>query len=124
MKRPFAIRFFVGMALYAVTLLVSTSIVARISDQPATFFLALLPIVPLLFAMMQVYNGVRSQDELIRLVNLESVLVAALATAALTFSWGLLEEAGVIPRLPVILVGPMMVMIWGIALAINTRRYS
>jgi hypothetical protein len=90
----------------------------------AAVFVALLPVLPFAFAMTAVVAQVRELDEMKQRIHLEAVLITALLTGGLTFSYGLLQSAGLVPDLPLIWITPLMIVVWGVANAVVTRRYG
>ena len=83
--------------------------------------LALSLVIPLFYMMAAIVDRVRPQDELIRRINLESVLVTVLLTGGLTFSYGLLQSVELAPDFPLIFIAHFMIMVWGVTNAIITR---
>lgn len=124
MKGSYLRRFWIGMVLYAALLIVTVTWRARLGDGLLPALFVLLPMLPAVYAMVAVFQSVQQQDELIRRIHVESILITALATAAITFGWGLLEAAQLIPPMPVIWIAPGMIAIWGIANALIARRYT
>jgi hypothetical protein len=57
-----------------------------------------------------------------RRIQFDAIAFAAGATAILTFTWGLLENAG-FPHLSLIWVLPLMAALWGIAAGVSAARY-
>lgn len=125
-ERKYFIRFLSGMVGYSILLPISLIVVGdgRVEQPWLAILVALLPIVPFLNAMTAIVQNVRSQDELFRRIHLEAMLVTALLTGAITFSYGLLETTGLVPPLPTVFIAPAMISIWGIANAIISRRYN
>lgn len=118
---PHLRRFWIGMLGYVVLLIVTvTARPLAGGGVPAALFV-LLPMVPLTYAMVAIFQAVRAQDELVQRIHLQSVLATALATAAVTFGWGLLEAADLLPAL---YIGPGMIAIWGVCNALISRRYQ
>jgi hypothetical protein len=125
-------RFIAGMVLYSILLVVSLLLLQ--SDwlanretavmKIAAVFVALLPVLPFAFAMTAVVAQVRELDEMKQRIHLEAVLITALLTGGLTFSYGLLQSAGLVPDLPLIWIAPLMIVVWGVANAVVTRRYG
>ncbi|WP_420641424.1 hypothetical protein [Candidatus Leptofilum sp.] len=125
-QRKYLIRFITGMAGYSILLPLSLIVAdnGRIQQPWLAILIALLPIVPFLNAMTAVVQNVRHQDELHRRIHLEAILVTALLTGAVTFSYGLLEASELVPPLPTVFIAPFMIAVWGIANFIITRRYD
>jgi hypothetical protein len=125
-------RFIIGMATYVILLLISLLLLqsSYLSEREtavstiAAVLVALLPIIPFLFVMTAVIGQVRQQDELKKRIHLEAVLITALLTGGLTFSYGLLEASGLVPDLPFIIIAPFMIMVWGATNALVSRWYG
>ena len=125
-------RFIIGMATYVILLLISLLLLQSnyLSEREtavstiAAVLVALLPIIPFLFVMTAVIGQVRQQDELKKRIHLEAVLITALLTGGLTFSYGLLEASGLVPDLPFIVIAPFMIMVWGATNALVSRWYG
>jgi hypothetical protein len=124
-ERSFRNRFVAGMAGYMILLPASLILIGsnRMESFGVKAVVALLPTLPLLYAIAAVVGNARQQDELKRRIQYEAVLVTALLTGGLTFSYGLLERAELVPALPSVLIAPLMIVVWGIAGAIISRRY-
>ena len=125
-EKRYLIRFILGMVGYAILLPLSLIVVGdgRVEQPWLAVLVTLLPIAPFLNAMTAVIHNVRSQDELFRRIHLESELVSALLTGAVTFSYGLLEAVELVPPLPTVFIAPFMISVWGIANIIISRRYN
>ncbi len=123
--RKTVVRFIVGMVGYTVLLIVSIFILGNVQlPMPLAVGVALLPVLPFLWVLAAVVGGVRTQDELQQRIHLEAVVVAALLTAAITFSYGLLEANGLVPHLSLVWIAPLMIALWGIAAAVVSRHYQ
>ncbi|HET9393584.1 MAG TPA: hypothetical protein VFO29_08735 [Candidatus Rubrimentiphilum sp.] len=85
---------------------------------------ALVPIVPAVFAAIAVIDRMRLLDELQRSIQSEGIQFSFLITAILTLSYGFLESFAHFPRLSMSLVMPVLVFTWAVGLAIASRRYS
>ena len=84
--------------------------------------LALIPVIPILFAMRAFMRFFSTMDELQRQIQLEAFAFSFGATCIVTFSYSLLTDVG----FPVISWGwifPLMVALWGIGQGVATRRY-
>lgn len=125
-QRPYLRRFIIGMAGYVILLPASLWLIGseRITFVPLVIVVALIPVFPLIFAMAAVVGNARNEDELHRRIHFEAILITALLTGGLTFSYGLLEAAGLLPPLPSMVIAPFMIITWGIANAIIARRYQ
>lgn len=124
-KRYFT-RFILGMAGYSILLPLSIIVLerGRVTQHWLAVLVALLPVAPFVNAMTAVLQNMRQQDELQRQINFEAIIVTALLTGAITFSYGLLEASEILPPLPTVIIAPFMITVWGIAKVIISRRYD
>ena len=125
-KRNYVKQFIAGMLGYVILLPASLLLLRNenLTGTALAVVVALVPVLPFLYAMAAVVGNVREQDEYQRRVHLEAVLITALLTGGLTFSYGLLESAALVPDLPMTVVAPFMILVWGAAFAIIFRRYG
>ncbi|WP_420628588.1 hypothetical protein [Candidatus Leptofilum sp.] len=125
-QRKYLVRFIIGMAGYSILLPISLIVVGggRVQQPWLAILIALLPIAPFLIAMTATVQNVRHQDEMQHRIHLEAILVTTLLTGAITFSYGLLEALELVPALPTVLIAPFMIVVWGIANRVITRRYD
>lgn len=118
-------RFVAGMVGYVILLPLSILVLGRVQlPAPFAVVIALLPVLPFLLVMAAVVGHVRQQDELQRRIHLEAVVIAALLTGAITFSYGLLEANELVPHVSLVWVAPLMIAIWGVAAANISRHYQ
>jgi hypothetical protein len=124
-QRRYLRRFILGMVGYIILLPASLLLIRgeRLDNTTVAVVIGLSPMIPFLYAMSAVVGNVRQQDELQRRIHLEAVLITALLTGSLTFSYGLLEAAELVPDLPMTVVAPFMIIVWGLANALISRRY-
>lgn len=120
--RRYLLRVPLAMAVYAVTLVVCLSLMKQVDPLWGKSLLALLPVLPVAYALAEILRMVRSLDELQRQIQTEAVVIAAVVVCMATFTWGLLEKAG-LPRMPVVLVTPLFCSCYGIAAWRLARRY-
>ena len=67
--------------------------------------------------------SIRHLDELLLKLHLEAIAVSFAITGALIAGWGMLEQGGA-PRIEWGLwAWPLMVVLWGVAVAIRSRQY-
>jgi hypothetical protein len=111
-----------SMLAYAVVL-VASLLLLRGSPAPVlAVSIALAPVVPVAFGLAAIVRFLGQLDELQRRIHLEAVTLSAVVTSMLTFSYGLLENAG-FPSLGLVWVLPLMVTSWGLASAIVSRKF-
>jgi len=113
-----------SMGLYAVTLIASVSVLTRFDlPQWARVVIALAPVLPTLLVFISILRAIRDSDEFLQKVHLNAVVFSAILTALITFSYGFLEGVG-FPKMPTMLVLPLMFMLWGIGQAFSLKRYQ
>ena len=92
--RRYLKEFGLAIVAYMVAILVSVTLLKQIDDPVIAIPLALLPMVPAWFVLTAVVRYTRQLDELQRQVQFEGLAFAFGGTAMVTFSYGLLENAG------------------------------
>ena len=117
-------QFTVGMFLY-VGVVVATSLVSNRSGLSQIFkiVLALLPMIPAVWAMLGWIRAVRSFDELRQRILGEGLYWALGLTAALTFSYGFLESYADFPRVSMFFVWPVICISFIFGQTLARRRY-
>ncbi len=117
-------RHFIGaMLVYSVLIVGCMSFLKQVEPMWAKVLLALVPVAPVLYALKEVLRLFTVLDELERAVQTEAVVVAAIGICMLTFTWGLLEKAG-LPRIPLVMVMPGFCALYGLAVWRAQRRYG
>lgn len=120
--RRYMIRFIIAFVAYAVTVMLYGFLVAHPVAGAWRIPLALLPSVPIAFGLYYQLQAIRSTDELQRRIYSEAMIVSALFTGTVTFTYAFLEQVG-FPRFSTFLYFPMLIGVWGIAMAFLRRRY-
>ena len=117
-------QFTVGMFLY-VGVVVATSFVSDLAglSQPFKVVLALLPMIPAVWAMLGWIRAVRGFDELQQRILGEGLYWALGLTAALTFSYGFLESYADFPKLSMFFVWPVICVSFIFGQTLARRRY-
>jgi hypothetical protein len=118
----YRVRFIAAMLVYSVAIMGCMTVLKQVEPMWAKVVLALVPVLPILYALREVVRLIPALDELERAVQTEAVVVAAIATCLLTFMWGLLEKAG-LPRMPLVMVLPMFCGLYGFAVWRAHARY-
>lgn len=113
----------ITMVLYMIMLFGSIIIYNNLPEHPAKWLIVLLPVAPILFGMRAFIHMVRNIDELQQRLHMEAFAFSLGVTGILTFTYGFLEGAG-FPKLGMIWVFPLIIALWGIGLAIASRRYK
>lgn len=106
--------FFVAMLAYVIVIIGAFSLIARTDVAWQRWLLALLPMIPLLFALRALIRYLHRIDEYQQRIQYNSFAVSAAATAFVTFTLGLLENVGM-PQLSMVWVLPMICFFWMIA---------
>jgi hypothetical protein len=116
--------FGLAMVAYVVVLWVSVTLLDWIGQPLRTVvvLIALVPIIPMGFALLAYLRFLRRMDELGQRIQLEALAFGFGAAGMLTFAYGFLENAG-FPQLSYIWVFPMMIALWGLGGAIASLRY-
>ncbi len=115
-------QFALSMLFYTVLLIAAILVLQRI---PETFWripIALLPVIPGVFATRVIVLEISQRDELQRQIQLEALAFAFCATVLIALSIGLLENAGV-KQLNGAYYVPIMMGLWGIGQFLAGRRY-
>ena len=114
-----------AMIAYVVVLLVSVSLLKQgPSEAWWRIPLALTPIIPIVFALRAFLRFYHRIDELQKRIQLEAFALSFGVTCIVTFSYGLLENAG-FPALNWTWVPTFMLVSWAIGSAIAAlRRYA
>ena len=122
-SKKYMIRFWIGMGLYVVVLFACFGTLDRMGQTPLAYIVALLPTVPALYGMVNLFQLVRGGDELEHTIQFESVMITAFLAILFAFTWGLLEYADLVPNMPTFLFAPGMIAAWGIVQGIVRSRY-
>lgn len=117
-------RFLLAMLLYVIMVPISKRLIDAVGESIWRYPIALLPVLPLLvaFAVFLVY--LRQMDELLRRIQFEAFGISLGATLMFTITWGFLETADLLPPFPTILIGPLMILLWGFGSCFARRRYN
>ncbi|HEX7005016.1 MAG TPA: hypothetical protein VF168_12595 [Trueperaceae bacterium] len=116
--------FAIGMALYA-ALVVAQGLYLEPASLPIALMvpLALLPMVPAVWAMTGWLEAVRAMDELQRRLHSEAGLISLGLTAVLTFSYGFLEVYLGLPRMSMFVVWMIIAPAFCLGNVIVRRRF-
>lgn len=97
-----------------------------IASLPLRALVAVLPVLPLMLFLHAALRYLREIDELQRRIETEAIVAASLLVSVLYFAGGLLQKAKVIEigsATAMIWVFPMLMLFYGIAKFVFTRRY-
>jgi cadmium resistance protein CadD (predicted permease) len=110
--------------LYAVVLFLSVRLMHGLNESPWRFVAALLPMIPIgicLRIFLQIFNEL---DELQKRIQLHALAFSFGTVGLLTFSYGLLQNAGNMPLVSLVAVLPIMTVLWGVGYIIASWRYE
>ena len=106
-----------------VAVLVSTIVIVNDNEDAAWRYpVALLPMIPLGFALIAWVRFFRRMDELQQRIQLEALAFAFGGTALITFAYGFLQDAG-FPDLNWFYIWPLMNVFWIVGGFIANRRW-
>lgn len=120
--KTYLMQFGGSMALYVVALFASVWLLKTLGDSPWRFPAALLPVIPIVLGLLAFLRFFQEMDELQKSIQLEALGFSFGATGLLTFTYGLLQNAG-LPQVSFIAVFPMMIALWGVGTVIASLRY-
>jgi hypothetical protein len=121
-SKAYTVEFGSAMLAYVIVLPITMTLIVRYPDSSWRFAIALLPVIPLCFALAAMLRFYGRIDELARKIHLDAFAVAAGVTAIATFAYGMLQNVG-LPPLNLVWVLPFTVAVWGIASAVASSRY-
>jgi hypothetical protein len=120
--KAYIVEFGSAMLAYTIFLPIAMMLIERYPDSSWRFAIALVPVIPLCFALAAVLRFFGRIDELARKIHLEAFAAAAGVTGIATFAYGMLQNVG-LPSLNLVWVLPFTIMVWGIASAVASWRY-
>ena len=120
--RAYTVQFLSAMGAYVVVLLLSIALLEHNPAAPWRGLVAALPAIPTILGLLVFVRFLGRMDELQRRIHFGAIAFAAGATAILTFTWGLLENAG-FPHISLIWVLPLMAALWGVGAGVTAARY-
>lgn len=110
-----------GLA-YSVVLVVSLTFLRENPDSPWRVPVTVAPVVPIVFIMLVMIRYIRRQDEMLRRIHLEAVIISFLATMMFCITYGFLENVG-FPPFNTMFVGFGMVIFYAITLLLVQWKY-
>ena len=122
-QRRYLLEFGGSMLAYAVILPACILFLNAHPDSSWRIPMALVPVIPLVLALIAVIRGIRRLDEMQRRIQLEAVAFAFCAGILGSISYGFLENVG-FPPINWMWNGVGMIVLWGLALNFSRRRYS
>jgi hypothetical protein len=108
---------------YVLVLVVSVQLMRGLGESPWKILAALLPIIPIAMGLVTFLHFFKKMDELQKRIQLDALAFSFGATGLLTFTYGLLQNAG-LPQISFIAVFPIMLALWGLGYFIAALRYQ
>jgi hypothetical protein len=121
--KAYIIEFGSAMLAYVIILPLCVTYLNHHPDAPAKYFIALIPVIPILFALIALLRYLGRVDEMQRRIQLDAFAVSAGATGLCTFAYSMLEGVGA-PRIDLDWILPFIIVVWGITGAVSTWRYN
>ncbi len=113
------------MAVYVVTIVADVFLVGNPPRPDAPHIIgAIVPLVPLFFALFETFRGIRAMDELQRRIHVEGLLLALLGTAAIVLGVGLLQILAGIPLFGVFWLWIPICVLYALGVFLGRRRYA
>ncbi len=85
---------------------------------------AIIPLVPLCLAFVEIFRGVRAMDELQRRIHTDALLLSLLGTIAIVLGVGLLQFMAGIPLFGVFWLWIPMCLLYAAGVFLGQRRYA
>ena len=122
--RRYMRQFIPAMIAYSIVLVAAMWMLDRLADGSLWRIpVAVLPMIPIGFALRAYLIFLNGADELQRRIQLNGFAFAAGATGMVTLTYGFLENAG-FPMISWVWIFPMIIAFWGIGSAVAERRYK
>lgn len=122
-ERRYLREFALSLAAYVVAIVITVSFVGSMQPSLLGYLIVLLPIAPVAAMLWTFLRYLEGVDELLQQrIHLQEIGFAAGATGLLTFSYGLLQNAG-LPDIPMLWVLPLLIVTWSIGTGLAQRRY-
>jgi len=123
-KKRYQWQVLIAMIIYMVVVFICVKLLKHPQPAAVRITLALLPALPVVWVMWSVIWYLRVADELQRRVHLESLSIAAGATAFISLTYGLLENLAGFPMVSAAWGFVILDLIWGATACILFRRYK
>lgn len=85
---------------------------------------ALLPVLPGLWALTAIFRFVRKLDELQRRIQLEAAVFSLVITLLFTFTYGFMQHFLQLPLVPLHWITTLLIGAWGVGVGIGNRKYA
>jgi hypothetical protein len=117
-------RFVVSMGLYVVLIIAVSTLVERLPATSWNIVLAILPAIPLIYAMWAYGHYLSGIDEMQRLIHIKAITLAAGVVGIGSFTYGLLQSFADFPAVNLVLIFPILIAVWGFGLSYFGREYN
>jgi hypothetical protein len=121
-SKAYMIEFGSAMLGYVIVLPIVMTLIERYPDASWRYAVALLPVVPLCFALVAMLRFFSRVDELARKIHFDGFAIAAGVTGIATFAYGMLENVG-LPPINMTFILPFIIAVWGLTTAVSAWRY-
>ena len=121
--RQAAVDFALAILAYSVILPSSLWLLRTNPDAVWRLPIAVTPAVPVLLVVRAMLRAIRSMGELEQRIHAEALVIGFWGSAVAMFSYGFLVTVG-FPQVNWIWTWPVMLIIWGLGVAIASRRYK
>ena len=125
-RRKYLREFLPAMLAYVVAVFASVLLLKRVDAPALRALLALLPVLPIGFALRAIMRYVRNVDEMQQRIELESIAFATAFVSLLYLACGFLQQAGVLALhagTAMIMVFPLTCGVYGAAKLLVAGRY-
>jgi hypothetical protein len=118
-------RFLIWMGVYSVVIVAVASYLPEPRTPDALHLtLALVPLIPLVFAAIENVRSIRAGDELYRRIHAEGMLFAVYGTIPVVLTVGFLQWLAGVPTFSVGWLFPVIMALYGVGVFIGRRRYA
>jgi uncharacterized membrane protein YjjB (DUF3815 family) len=119
------LRFWLWMGGYCAAILAGSFLVsAPRRPDAAHLAAAIVPLVPLFFALFDTYRRIRAMDELEQRIHVEGLLLSLLGTVAIVLGVGLLQLIAGIPRFDLFWLWLPICALYALGVLVGNRRYA
>jgi len=113
---------FGAFAIYTVVLFVTIGRIDDVQSGVTKMVLALAPVLPLILVFWAIMRAYKRSDEMHK-----RIIKDAFAMGAIIFGWLLIilgfAENGGAPKIPMVLIAPLLIVFWGLCMPVVLRKY-
>ena len=122
--KRYSTRMMIFMVAYTVSIIgVNLIDNARTLSPVVRIGLALIPVLPAMFAVFAIVSFVRDMDEVQARIITEAVMIAAVVVSLASFTYGMLRGAVELPAIEAYWYMPALFAVTGASLPLVSRRY-